>query len=83
LLSRGHVLLGILKRCREFANANLPAQQLRQQRVAQGGEGGWDGMAGFSRRMASRKRPTSTTSENESRSAAGSPGARCGPCPTA
>ena len=41
------------------------------------------GMAGFSRRMASRKRPTSTTSPNESRSAAGSPGASCGPCPTA
>ena len=28
--------------------------------------------------MASRNRPTSTTSPNESRSAAGSPGARCG-----
>jgi len=39
------------------------------------------GMLGFSRRMASRKRSTSTTSPNEFRSAAGSPGARCGPWP--
>jgi len=39
------------------------------------------GMAGFSRRMASRKRPTITTSPKEKRSAVGSPGASCGPCP--
>jgi hypothetical protein len=41
-------------------------------------EGARGGMALFSRRMASRSRPTSTTSQNESRSAAGSPGANWG-----
>ena len=48
----------------ERGYAQLPAHQLRQSRrrgIAQGGEGR-DGMAGFSRRMASRTRPTSTTS---------------------
>ena len=41
------------------------------------------GRVGFNCRNIPRRRPTSTTSPTESRSAARSPGAICDPCPTA
>jgi hypothetical protein len=59
-------------------------------RKAQGPSLAFAEMAGLGCRIASRKRPTITASENNclrlcsgSRSATGSPGARCSPCLTA